>query len=478
MDLSLEKTALTFVCLANSRKRRGRCIAGKIYEDGAPGPWVRPVGASAAQGLRESECRLTDYSTPDLLDILEIPVSGPSPLAHQKENHRLDIRRTWQRRGKLPPDRISQLLDHPESLWANDHHSASGLNNRVPAGEADGTSLYLIFVDSLTLEVGTKKLRHADDKRVVFGLFQYGKTVYRLAVTDPAVEEEYLAKPDGEYGIPECALCVSLSDEFEGYYYKLIASVIRDGGATQAPEKISDLREAAPGGQAASPALPAPPSPSPHARMPGAGAASHPGIIYTIGYSVLSLSGFLALLEEVGVTAVADVRSQPWSQRFPDFSRETLRLRLEQAGIAYVFLGDGLGARSNNPACYKNGKISFPLVAREEKFRKSIERLLAGAAKFRIAALCAEKDPLLCHRAILVARALHEMGVPVRHIHADGVLETHADLESRMLRKLKMSECDLFSNREENLALAYERMGERIAYEEESPGEGGEAPSP
>lgn len=191
--------------------------------------------------------------------------------------------------------------------------------------------------------------------------------------------------------------------------------------------------------------------------------------ILTIGYSVHSMEGFLALLKRFGVTAVADVRSQPFSQRHPEFSRETLRLHLERAGLAYVFLGEELGARSGNPECYVNGKVLFSRLAQEESFRQGIERVRNGAKKHRIALLCAEKDPLACHRAILVARALHEQGAKVCHIHPDGVLETHAALESRMMRKLKIPEYDLFTSTEDNRKLAYERMGERIAFEEENP---------
>lgn len=192
-----------------------------------------------------------------------------------------------------------------------------------------------------------------------------------------------------------------------------------------------------------------------------------PNPIYTIGYSVHTVTEFIALLNKLDVNAVADVRSQPYSQRHPDFCRESLRLHLERAGLAYVFLGSGLGARSENPACYVNGKINFNLLAREESFLMALERLLSGSKKFRIAIMCAEKDPLACHRAILVSRSLHERGAKVLHIHADGALESHGDLEGRMMRKLKINEQDLFAGPGENRALAYERMGERIAFEED-----------
>jgi uncharacterized protein (DUF488 family) len=175
---------------------------------------------------------------------------------------------------------------------------------------------------------------------------------------------------------------------------------------------------------------------------------------------------FLARLRQHGVTAVGDVRSQPYSRWVPQFSRDVLESALADAGIAYVFLGKELGARSDNPDCYREGKVQYDRLAREPTFAEGIGRVLQGMERYRIALVCAEKDPLDCHRALLVARRLFESGVAVSHIHADGALETHLAMESRLLASCKLPEGDLFTSRAEFVADAYRLRGERVAYQD------------
>jgi uncharacterized protein (DUF488 family) len=191
-------------------------------------------------------------------------------------------------------------------------------------------------------------------------------------------------------------------------------------------------------------------------------------LLLTIGHSTHPIDVFVALLKQHGVTALADVRSHPYSKHFPQFSKDALKDALQQNGISYVFLGKELGARSENPACYRQGKVQYDMLAKEPLFAQGLERLRQGMQKYRIALVCAEKDPLECHRAVLVARRMYESGTPVQHIHADGLLEDHRAMESRMLQLHKLSEVDMFRTREEVIADAYRIHGERIAYQDES----------
>ncbi len=190
--------------------------------------------------------------------------------------------------------------------------------------------------------------------------------------------------------------------------------------------------------------------------------------LYTIGHSNHEIAVFLGLLRQHGVTAIGDVRSQPYSRYVPQYSRDVLETALADAGIAYVFLGKELGARSDNPACYREGKVQFDRLAEEPIFAEGISRVMQGMQRYSIALVCAEKDPLDCHRALLVARRLFESGVAVSHIHADGALESHQALESRLLALCKLPEQDLFTSREEFVADAYRIRGERVAYEEKA----------
>jgi len=186
--------------------------------------------------------------------------------------------------------------------------------------------------------------------------------------------------------------------------------------------------------------------------------------LYTIGHSNVTTERFLQLLNQSGITAVADVRSMPYSRFNPQFNREELATALKNCGIEYVFLGQELGARSGDPACYKDGRAQYSLMARTSLFESGIKRLLAGMERFRVAIMCAEKEPLACHRTLLVARHLHENGFCVRHILEDGSVEDHESLLIRLLALHGMQEDHLFHSKEERITLAYEKQAEEIEY--------------
>ena len=190
-------------------------------------------------------------------------------------------------------------------------------------------------------------------------------------------------------------------------------------------------------------------------------------MLFTVGHSTHNIEVFLALLATNGVTAIADVRSSPYSRFSPQFTREALKQSLRQADVAYTFLGKELGARSDNPACYRAGKVQYDLLAKQPAFTYGVARVKEGMARYSIALMCAEKDPIECHRALLVARNFHQNGVPVAHIHADGSLEQHDIFESRLLAICKLPEGDMFKSRADFLQEAYTKQGERVAYQDE-----------
>jgi len=190
--------------------------------------------------------------------------------------------------------------------------------------------------------------------------------------------------------------------------------------------------------------------------------------VFTIGHSTHSWEKFLELLRQHRIEAVADVRSSPFSQHNPQFNREPLQLALRQQGIAYVFLGDELGARRSEPECYVQGRADYARIAQMPAFLRGIDRITTGAAKMRIAMMCAEKDPLDCHRCILVSPRLARQGITVLHIHPDGSLESQSEAERRLAQKFDLAERELFRSADEILAEAYRRQGMKIAYEEEA----------
>jgi len=187
--------------------------------------------------------------------------------------------------------------------------------------------------------------------------------------------------------------------------------------------------------------------------------------LYTIGHSNHSVETFVDLLLRHRVSAVADVRSSPFSRFNPQYNRENLKPALLRAGIAYVYLGNALGPRSDDPACYENGRVSYERLAETPLFRAGLKRLREGAERQRIAIMCAEKDPIVCHRMILICRALRSESIDIRHILEDGSLESLEAAEKRLLVKLKMHQLSLFDRSVEDLFLrAYRKQAEKIAY--------------
>ena len=188
-------------------------------------------------------------------------------------------------------------------------------------------------------------------------------------------------------------------------------------------------------------------------------------VVFSIGHSNQSTRALLELLRRHKINAVADIRSSPFSRFNPQFNREDLQAALERTGIAYVFLGRELGARSEDLTCYDaNGRVQYRKLASSELFKQGLDRVLQGSRTHRLALLCAEKEPLDCHRTILVARELVAQGLEVQHILADGQLESHDTTMDRLLRLHGLPQRDLFRDRDELLAEAYERQERRIAY--------------
>ena len=186
--------------------------------------------------------------------------------------------------------------------------------------------------------------------------------------------------------------------------------------------------------------------------------------VYTIGHSTHDLERFIALLKLHNITALCDVRSQPYSRTNPQFNREELKQHLRDSGIAYVFLGKELGARSADRSCYENGKVRYGKISGTKLFHKGVERIREGMKKYRLVLMCAEKEPLECHRTVLVARQLDARGLEVQHIHADGSLESHDQAVNRLVSQLNLPEKDMFRSRDEVVADAYRMQEDRIAY--------------
>jgi uncharacterized protein (DUF488 family) len=155
----------------------------------------------------------------------------------------------------------------------------------------------------------------------------------------------------------------------------------------------------------------------------------------------------------------------------PQFNREVVKNTLKKQGVAYSFLGRELGARPEDPTCYVDGRARYDLIARTPLFNSGLDRVTDGSRRYRIALVCAEKDPTTCHRALLVCRHLIERGFSVTHILADGKVEDHEASLKRLAVQVGASLDDLFRSYDELVADIYSRRAREIEYVQAKPAE-------
>ena len=198
-------------------------------------------------------------------------------------------------------------------------------------------------------------------------------------------------------------------------------------------------------------------------------ATLHP--VFTVGHSNHSPHVFLALLRKHYVDEVVDVRSLPSSRYTPQFNHDILNGALDQAGIGYVFLGGELGGRPMDRSCYDvDGRLNYDRLANTDLFYDGIRRIVRAADERRVAVMCSEKEPLDCHRTLLIAKVLEERGVAVEHILADGSVEKNDATMDRLIDIFKLPHHgDMFRSRTEVIADALTRQARKVAYVVEQP---------
>ncbi len=189
--------------------------------------------------------------------------------------------------------------------------------------------------------------------------------------------------------------------------------------------------------------------------------------LFTIGHSTHELEYFIALLKQHSITAVCDVRSHPHSRYNPQFNRESLQKELKKHGIKYLFLGKELGARRENPDCYEDGKVQYKRLLHDPSFQQGIAQIAQEMKAHSPTLMCAEKEPLHCHRMIFVCRKIRPQIKHIKHILANGSHETNEQAENRLLNAWEIDpHMDIFARTKDDcLEEAYDKQGEKIAYD-------------
>jgi len=158
------------------------------------------------------------------------------------------------------------------------------------------------------------------------------------------------------------------------------------------------------------------------------------GPVFTIGYGARDIDAFVAALRQYAIEFLLDVRSRPYSRYKPDFSKEALDSHLRRAGIRYVFMGDTLGGRPDDPTCYDaEGKVDYTEVEERAFFQTGLDRVASAHAQgLRVALMCSEGKPENCHRSKLIGKSLAARGIPVLHIDENGALLAQEDVLARL----------------------------------------------
>lgn len=214
------------VCFADSWKTGGSCVAGREFTSKAWGSWVRPISPRSSHEIWDSEKRYPDRSMPALLDVIDVPMQAHQPHGFQQENHVIDGS-PWIRRATFIWSQIQGAEEHPAGpLWLNGFCSSRGTNDRVPETQAAGFTRSLYLVRPVNLRV-VNVHNHYENRTEIRVRFELCNEEYCLKLTDPAATARLAPQASAEVTEVEDALmCVSLGEAFNGFAYKLAASII------------------------------------------------------------------------------------------------------------------------------------------------------------------------------------------------------------------------------------------------------------
>lgn len=186
--------------------------------------------------------------------------------------------------------------------------------------------------------------------------------------------------------------------------------------------------------------------------------------IYTIGHSNQTIDMFVDLLNNANIKVVVDVRSSPFSAYVSQFNRGQIEKTLSSAGMEYFYLGQALGGRSNDPQDFSQGQVQYEKLSKKPAYEYALDELTNKSKNSPTAIMCSEKDPIDCHRSLLISESLVDKDIQIKHIHSNGNIESHEKALERLLIIHKLNQADLFSTEEERLIKAIKLQEEKVAY--------------
>jgi hypothetical protein len=228
-------TSKKIMCLANSRKHAGRCVAGReLSANGTAGSWVRPVSERPTHEVSFPERKYQDGTEPEVGDVLYLAVKSAAPHENQTENWVLDNGYYWVKERHAQWEEILAVAENPTTLWQNGDSTWEGRNDQIRHAIAAGlpTSICMIHVQDLVVHVVITGADFNNPRKRVQARFTHRGVAYWLWVTDAVIEPAYMNREVGQYPLGECCVTVSLSEPHaknngDVYVYKLVAAIIQ-----------------------------------------------------------------------------------------------------------------------------------------------------------------------------------------------------------------------------------------------------------
>lgn len=218
----------TIVCLANSRKLGGRCVAGRLREEAGYGPWIRLVSGQESGKLSVDMVRYRNGAEVRVCDVIGVPIVRRVRHAFQKENFLIATGETWKFLGRIGWNEVLSLAEDGLSSPVLEHDKGAGGTRRVSLERARklSQSLCLVRVGEVRLRIGASESADHEGRAKLRARFGIGSKRYDLSVTDPQVENMLVTRGEGRWKVHDAVLCISLTEPLDGFCYRVVASII------------------------------------------------------------------------------------------------------------------------------------------------------------------------------------------------------------------------------------------------------------
>jgi len=222
----------TFVCVANSTKNYGRCIAGIEIDNGELGNWIRPVSGREGREISEDDRRFENGKTCGVFDVVSVAFDKPDPFLHQTENHVIDDRYYWTKVGELSPKDLEVAIEnYKQPIWPHCQSTNYGHNDKIPQDQLPHINSSLTLIQPKTVEVVVSNdpgFNGAPSQIAVRAKFFCGGQRNSLKISDPKMKEEFMGRGVGTYTLDNPIMCISLAEPWaqQPYAFKVVATVI------------------------------------------------------------------------------------------------------------------------------------------------------------------------------------------------------------------------------------------------------------